>query len=271
MDSELVKGTEKVVSNEVKWEITTKALRLVAANPQIIVSGSLSSLIFTKQQAGVSVLEPTDLATINDIDLGLTDLRESREIKNNFAGLTSGQEFGIEVEPILQNCIYSQDTRSLAVQWAVVRIGEEEVRVQYTTPAFLLLSLVDGGVGEKTPAEKIKRKIQLIQNLPGFSPQDFVTLAKNDIKARFLMNADTFRYWQRNLLEELAEGNSPFEDLLAKNYENVSSLVDQAHLLNCLKGPDDVKKMEYVEVRKVTDLEMFLAEFEGHDLEKSDR
>ena len=257
-EDQLENGNSSEVSPQTKLVALREILPQFDNNQNLIISGSLSMKISDLEEGGTATVRAQDLVEVNDIDIASTDwnTEELKQIAKKYSEKTG---FTIEVSPIAQNCVYpSSGVRDLAVAQVLITVeGEGEpatYRVNYTTPEFLLLSLTDQEVSEKTPAEKYLRKLMRIQNHPKFSKERFSTLALNELAVRYAMNEDTFNIWKRMIVESSGD-----IDLEGK-FENVSSLIDQSGFFNLVKKPADLENLDYSEVRKIPQLEKFLRE-----------
>ncbi|OGU60507.1 MAG: hypothetical protein A2V66_17915 [Ignavibacteria bacterium RBG_13_36_8] len=243
-----------------KVAVLQEILPYLDNNQNLMVSGSLSGKISELDINGEATLSSEDLALTNDIDIASTDWK-TEELGRIATDVSNKTGFEIEVSAIAQNCVYpSSGVRELAVAQTKLTLegGENPATyvINYTTPEFLLLSLADQEVSEKTPADKYRLKLERIQAHPKFSRDAFLKLALNELAVRHAMNEDTYNVWRRMVL-----GHTGDVDLEAE-FENVSSLVDQAGFFNLVKKPSDLKNLDYSEVRKIPQLERFLREME---------
>ena len=255
-----IQETRKETGSLEKIQTLEGLLPSLHGRNDLIISGSLSEKISELEEGGSASLRPEDLTLINDIDILSTNW-DTDEIEQTVKAVSEKTGFPAEVAPVVQNCVYpSSGVRDLAVAQTaltVQRNGESKTYdVYYTTPEFLLLTLADQEVTDKTPSEKYKRKVLAIQNNPKFSKDRFSDLALNELAVRYAMNEDTFRVWSRMVQEE---GESA--DLEAE-FEAVKSLVDQAGFFNAVKKPSDQKNLDYSDIRKISQLEHFLREME---------
>ncbi|OGM11936.1 hypothetical protein A2Z22_01745 [Candidatus Woesebacteria bacterium RBG_16_34_12] len=247
-------------STQEKIALLKEILPLLDNSQNLILSGSLSLKISSLIEEGAVTIGTDDLRKINDIDIATTDWKTD-EIKQIAKEYSKHTGFPVEVSPVVQNCVYpSSGVRELAVAQALItiegRTKQATYSVNYTTPEFLLLSLADQDVSEKTPADKYRHKLERIQNHPGFSKEKFSTLALNELAVRYAMNESTFNIWRGMLLESTGDVD------LEEEFENVSSLVDRAVFFNLVKTPNDLNNLGYSEVRRIPQLEKFLREME---------
>lgn len=253
-----------MVTPEEKFRVISSVLPIVAKNPHLIISGSLAQRISILESDGRWVLRPEDLVYLNDIDIGSTTWSTETVIQAMDQAV-GPSEFTVEVNPLPHNCIYNPAVRDLAVQWANIQIGgphQASFRIAYTTPAYLLLSLADGQVNEKTPAEKYRRKVTAIQRLPQFSPSDFITLTRSELGARYNMNKETFELWRKRLLGEPVQ-DAGLPALLKTRFADVDSLVDPTQLFNLIKTRTALETVGFNDIRRIPFLERFLSEFQA--------
>lgn len=253
-------ASTKEVSPQTKLATLKEVLPLLNCDQELIFTGSLSAQISQLEKDGKVTLKPEDLAGVNDMDIATTKWGID-DIKQKTKTISERTGFHIEISPIFQNCAYhSSGVRNLSVQSADLTIEGDEpnkiYKISYTSPEFLLLTLADQEVTDKTPPEKYKRKVLSIQNNPKFSKERFSDLVHNELAARYALNEDTFNVWKRSILEQANDVD------LAKEFESVSSLLDQSRFFNTVRSPQDLKELPYSEVRKIPQLEHFLREME---------
>lgn len=246
------------ISPQIKLESLKEILPLLDGNRDLVISGSLSELISRRQHDGNITIASEDLIGISDIDIG-SIIWGVNEVSQKACKISKETGFQVEISPIAQNCAYlSSGVRDLALSSVDLQIEGNEAgkgyRILYTTPEFLLLSLVDQAISEKTPAKKYLHKLTRIQNHPKFSEERFSTLALDELAVRYAMNEGTFNIWKK-MVSEGSEGTN-----LEKELEGVSSLIDQAEFFNLAKMPADLKSLDYSKVRKISQLEKFLRE-----------
>lgn len=248
------------VSPQEKLVVLSQVLPVMADYEQVVVSGSLSQLLSEKSVEGRVNTDDIDLSHIHDIDLAFCggDFRENRQVTEKFSSL-SNDGFPVNSENLVDALAYNQDLQHLGIRTIVVvdKGGEYQIRVM--TPAYLLVTLVDQDVSEKTPSEKYVRKILEIQAMSTFRRSDFLTIAHLDIRQRYLMNKDTFNRWVRMATTETDDAKA---DMLA-SYNQYSSIVDEAMFKNELRVAGTVRELDYDQVRKQTNLEKFVREMEN--------
>lgn len=263
--------SEQITEAELQQEVEPKEKAKVAAevlpkikgNSSVLLSGSLSLLVAGKKNGDKVVITPTDLQEINDIDIAVILNQETihnrPEVSNGVPG------FGVESNDIYQNCAYETS----GVSHLVIASAEVEMegfpdsagKIYYTTPEFLLLSLVDDEATMEN-AEKFHRKVDAIQKHSKFESEKFKTLARNEIAARRAMNEDTFTYWKRKLSSDMSESGFSLAEAVDHGYDDVDSLVDQTQIFNWINTGGKLEDLDYSEVRKIPNLEQFLSELE---------
>jgi hypothetical protein len=258
-------SSQPEVTPEEKFRVVSGILPIIAGSPDLIISGSLAQQVSTLEQDSWCILKAEDLANINDVDIATTTFITEgyEEAVQEIVGQSG---FGVEMNPIYLHCAYdSSPVRNLATREVNLEIkgnGQQTYQVRYSTPAFLLLSLVDSSVSNKTPASKYRQKVLALQKLSRFSQSDFITLAQNELQIRKEMNKQTFDLWRKSVLAELEVLGVNLSLLLQRKFKEISSLIDKAQLFNLIKTANDLMNVDFHEIRRISSLERFLREFE---------
>jgi hypothetical protein len=263
LDDQADLAENKGVPSEIKLQALAEILPDVASNSRFIVSGSLAAKISEKLKDGEYQIESRDLAKVNDVDIATT-LWEIGDLQEKARTITENTGVDIEVSPILQSCIYPDSpVHELAVSKAKLELPNgKSYNVSYTTPEFLLLSLVDQSVGIKTPPDKYRAKVMSITHLSSFSLSKFKQLVNHELTVRHYMNRDTFRLWKQQVLNDVRSEGTGFGDHLTWEYSKVSSLIDQSQLFNIARNRDALEKVDFEDVRTIPQIERFLREME---------
>ncbi len=258
-------GEKREVSPQAKLQALTEILPEVASNSQFMLSGSLAAIISEKLKDGECQITHQDLAKVNDLDIATT-LWSIDGLKEKSQEITEKTGVDLEVNPVMQNCAYPDSpAHELAVAKAKVLLPDSQAYiVSYTTPEFLLLSLIDQPVGEKTPPDKYRSKVLNLTNLPSFFLDKFKQLVHHELAVRNSMNRDTFRLWKQQVLKDGGKG-AGFADYLAREYSKVNSLVDQGQLFNLARSREELETLEFEDVRTIPQIERFLREIEDDE------
>lgn len=262
-----VKQKEVSLTLEEKIALTGEALLLAERYEGTVISGSLSRQIAEHlDHEGRCRILDLDIASINDVDIGCLTYESYKKVKEATSRIT---EKGLEVESSLLlafSAHASAEIRDIAIKKAVVDLGKEEAKVLYTTPACLLLTLVSQAVGEKTPAEKMLKRIREIQATKTFSNDDFHTLVKYDAASGKKIDIESFEIWRRMTLDNLklsSYQNMPFSDAIRKYESLVGSIIDMSLLISRVENVDDLKNVSYESIRKEGNVEKYLKNLAG--------
>lgn len=246
------------ISNQEKLAVFKAALPIIQDH-DLVVTGSLAQAIHGLVFDGRDTLEPQDFEQVNDLDL--IGLALSQKKVDGKCQQISQPGFEVEASASFHNSFYHPDLKELVIKEVELMVDGQKTTIRYTSPEYLLLSFLEQTVTEKTTPEKYRKKILGLQNLPGFSWENFRTLANHEINVRGTMNRDTFEVWRRqHLPEDPDQYDQDFSSVLEWSLADVDSLVDQAELLNKVKTPEDFAAVTYEDVRRVSQLEKFLRE-----------
>lgn len=254
----------KDLSPEDKLRAIEQVIPVICKNPNLVISGSVARELSLIAHQNRNVLLASDVARVGDLDIGsITFSEEDMQLKQ-LTAIAKNTGFHIDVGTFFQNCVYpSSGKQHLALNKITILVTGVPYEVKYTTPEFLLLSLAGESVSEKTPSAKYQRKVRELQSLPTFSPQNFIELARSEVNARYNLNQDTFSLWREHVLKMWRlGGKKDFGEVLDKEYEVVSSLIDDFKLFNKVKTPKDLETLDFADVRHVPNIEALLAEFQ---------
>ena len=174
----------------------------------LLISGSVAMMIAKKSVAdNPPHITTSDFVGINDIDVATNGFADKSTI-STIHHISTQTNTPIEINPIFFNCTYpSSPVRDLAIRTATVILDNQTADLSYTTPEFLLLSLADQTPTDKSPQEKISRKIVDIQQSPSYSESNFLRLAQHELIIRREMNNQTFGLWKQNIIAQLSNDN----------------------------------------------------------------
>lgn len=235
-------------------------------NPNVAVSGSLSQTLSRMDVRGRHQLSTQDLAPIHDIDLLSVEYERGRY--DQLAKQASLSGFEVECK-IPQTFSYlTPRGRELSERTATVDEGDgHEYRVRFTTPEYLLITRASAsGGGKRDEGGKIRRRIIELQQIPSFSRDDFIELARLEIRTLRQVKQNTFKLWQRILSEDSPNPGETWAEFSRRKSQDFRSIVDEVRLANLVKTPQDVMAVDLEDVRPISHLERFLKEFtEGED------
>lgn len=240
-----------------KRSTLSQVLPLISNNDQIIISGSLSQILSESTKSGIISFDEIDLSNIHDIDLATTstmDFYTKGRLEKELE--TGGNSFPIEVNYLVDAYSCQSGPKEEGIRVFTITNNGVEYPVRVMTPAYLLVTLVEQEVGEPTSPDKFRRKILEIQAMDSFSQNDFLAIARYNIRERYEMNKDTFERWKRMSLEA-GDGTNGILTMKSESESNYGSIIDLALFMNLIDKVSSVSQIDYGSVRKVTKLEKF--------------
>lgn len=245
---------------ERKLQFASQVFAQIENLSSVVVSGSLSAVIAEHVNPQEQcVVEASDLVMVHDIDLAVIGFDQTPELDHLIEEMNK-TSFGLERHPILQSSIYDLRIQKILVSECRVIIAQKSYSIRYTTPAFLLLSLLDQEITEKTTKGKMRAKILRIQKIKGFSIQDFKTAAEYELSQRIAMNRNTFNRIVNNLQYEKRDPLITNLSTPSQIWEKYESLFDEVEFHNKIHTIDDLEHIDFNEIRKISNLEKFVVE-----------
>jgi hypothetical protein len=254
-----VSGPElETLSDQQKKIAIGKVLAVISKYNDMVVSGSFSLQISNKRNSNNPIdIDQFNFDALGDLDIGSVKAMNRKEVDSLNKEMTRGG-FKIHDNMFLSFSPHHSEMDKIAISVVNILFNGQTFPVRYTTPAFLLVTLVSQGNEDKTPTEKRERKIKEIQESPTFSKDDFITLARYEVDSIDRMNEQTFKNWKRGI-EEI--GGLTNIEAIRKEADNISSLIDVQKLIELLKTGNNLSDINFFDIRRVTSLEAFLRDF----------
>lgn len=263
--SENTLPAEQAVSAETKLAVLRQILPVVDRNPNLVLSGSLSQVLVAKERERKCVLTARDLHAVNDIDLMTLEFEHGRY--DTLAKQATQPGFGVDCK-IPQTFSYAtQRGRELSEREVEVDTGTGQLyKVRITSPEYLLVTRASMEGGGKRDNGKIKKRISELQQMPSFSKDRFIELARLEINARSEVRKGTHKYWKYILRDEEPAPGETWEEFVRRKSADFPTTVDQAQVGNLIKSSEDAQATDFEDVRPISNLERFLQEFtEGEE------
>lgn len=251
---------------DVKLEVLKRLLPELDQNPNLVISGSLSQALSRMEATDRHQLSAEDLAPIQDIDLMSVEYERGRY--DQIAKQASLPTLEVECK-IPQTFSYlTSRGRRLSERTATIDVGDgHNYQVRFTTPEYLLLTRASAsGGGRRDEGGKIRKRIIELQQMSSFSRNNFIELARLEIRTLRKVEQNTFKLWQRILSEDNPNPGETWAEFSRRKSVDFRSIVDEVRLNNLVKTPQDVTAVDLEDVRPISHLERFLEEFiEGED------
>lgn len=226
------------------------------SNHEYFISGSVSEVLSLKayEQSGIPLLTNDDFREVHDLDIAFNN-RIELQTEHQISEISITTGVPIESSLIFMSSTYPESpVKNLTFQEAQFSIDGINCDLKFTTPEFLLLFTLQRDHAQKDVQEKFVR----LQAMPSFKKENFLALADYETEMTNRINREVFPTWKSTVLEQASSPwSDDLRDILRKEIENVNPGIDVESLLSKVHTLEDLKNIEYDDVRAVYSIERY--------------